>query len=410
MACAAGPDISENGLVLALDAANNKSYSRNRFLCPGIVGEGAAADNNVSFALNGTGTFVRMGYGQTVGGYTIKPTDVVYKYVMGGTGCFYHGNKITVPQGSYLNFSFDYLVTGATTYPITNYLANIEDYSGGGLGNGSTAPNSTQGIWQRIVMYSGPATTTVADCNVLLYPGACNNPTAGLADSGTIYYRNPRAEIINYDPDPNSRGSDSGFSYATDINLVNDISGNSNNGAFTNTGNAPLYSSANGGSWIFDGVNDYVSAPNTSLIHRTSNWSYSCWVNFNGTPGAGTIFENGSWTNCLLIRFETNVITIYSMSSFWGSFSLSPTLGMWYKLDFIRNGNNIYFYLNGSYSQSISFTADIQPSSNLFIGMSQHSAGQCFNGRISQASIYNRALSAAEVTQNFNATRGRFNI
>ena len=190
-------------------------------------------------------------------------------------------------------------------------------------------------------------------------------------------------------------------------NTWTDITGRGNTGTLTN---GPIYSSVNGGSIVFDGVDDYVSAPNTSLIHRTSNWSYSCWVNFNGTPGAGTIFENGSWTNCLLIRFETNVITIYSMSSFWGSFSLSPTLGMWYKLDFIRNGNNIYFYLNGSYSQSISFTADIQPSSNLFIGMSQHSAGQCFNGRISQASIYNRALSAAEIQQNFNATRGRYGI
>ena len=184
-----------------------------------------------------------------------------------------------------------------------------------------------------------------------------------------------------------------------------DLSGNSNTGTLTN---APTYSSANGGSIVFDGVDDYVTAPNTSLIHRTSNWSYSCWVNFNGTPSLGTIFENGSWTNTLLIRFETNGITIYSMSSYWGKFNLSPTLGIWYKLDFNRNGNFIDFYLNGSYSQSLSFTADIQPSSNLFIGMSQHAAGQCFNGKISNVQIYNRALSATEVSQNYNALKSRY--
>jgi len=161
---------------------------------------------------------------------------------------------------------------------------------------------------------------------------------------------------------------------------------------------------------VFDGTNDYVVAPNTSLIHRTSNWAYSAWVNFSGTPGLGTIFENGSWGNCLLIRFETNGITIYSMSAYWGKFNLSPTLGVWYKLDFVRNGNSIDFYLNGSYSQSISFTADIQPSSNLFIGMSQHAAGQCFNGRISQTQIYTRALTASEVQQNYIATKSRYGL
>jgi hypothetical protein len=186
-----------------------------------------------------------------------------------------------------------------------------------------------------------------------------------------------------------------------------DLSGNSNNGTLTN---GPAFSSANKGSIVFDGTNDYVTAPNTLLVHRTSNWSYSCWVNFNGTPGLGTIFENGSWGSCLLIRFQTNGISIYSMGALWGGFALTPTLGIWYKLDFIRNGNSIDFYLNGVYSQSLSFTADIQPSSNLFIGMSQHAAGQCFNGNIAQTQIYNRALTAAEIAQNFNALRGRFGI
>jgi len=187
----------------------------------------------------------------------------------------------------------------------------------------------------------------------------------------------------------------------------NDLSGNNTNGTLTN---GPTYNSANGGSLVFDGANDYISASNTSLVHRTSNWSYSCWVNFSAITSLGTIFENGSWGNCLLIRFQTNVIAIYSMSAYWGAFTFSPTLGVWYKLDFIRNGNSIDFYINGVYSQSMNFTADIQPSSNLFIGMSQHAPGQCFNGKIAQVSIYNRALTASEVSQNFNALRGRFGV
>ena len=197
---------------------------------------------------------------------------------------------------------------------------------------------------------------------------------------------------------------------ATNNSAILGLSDFSGGGNFATSVNGPTYSSANRGSLVFDGVDDYVNAPNTSLIHRTSNWTYSCWVYFSGTPGLGTIFENGSWTSCLLIRFETNGITIYSMSTYWGKFTLTPTLGIWYKLDFIRNGNSIDFYLNGVYSQSLSFTADIQPSSNLFIGMSQHSAGQCFNGRISQTQIYNRALTESEIQQNYNALKSRFGL
>jgi hypothetical protein len=186
-----------------------------------------------------------------------------------------------------------------------------------------------------------------------------------------------------------------------------DLSGNNNTGTLIN---GPTFSAANMGSIVFDGTDDYVSASNSLLVHRTSNWTYSFWLKFSGTPSLGTILENGSWTSSLLIRFQTDGITIYSMGNLWGKFTLSPTLGLWYKLDFIRNGNSLDFYLNGIYSQTMSFTADIQPSSNIFIGMSQHAAGQCFYGNISQVSIYNRSLSATEILQNFNVTRTRFRV
>ena len=410
----AGPDVKENGLVLALDAANNKSYSRNRFLCPGTIGEGASADNNVSFSLNGTGTFVRMGYGQTVGGYTIKPTDVVYKYVMGGTGCFYHGNKITVPQGSYLNFSFDYLVTGATTYPITNYLANIEDYSGGGLGNNTIAPNSTQGIWQRRVMQSGPAATTVADCNVLLYPGACNNPNGGLADSGTIYYRNPRAEIINYDPDPNSIGSDSGFSYSNNINLATDISGNNNNGTFTGTEYAPLYSSGNGGSWIFDGNNDYISC---GTFFNYTNFTISLWAYPGSTQVQyADIFDNNhTGTQNFVCQQNSTNTNQYSFgcinaTNASGTSLFTLTENTWHHLTFTWNNSVASAYINGVFHSSGAAANPINyVSPNLSIAR-WSGGGRNWNGRIGNFAAYNRVLTAAEIQQNFNSTKSRYGL
>ena len=86
MAYFPGPKNVTSGLVASYDAGSHRSYSRNRFISYGTVASGAGADNGVSFAVNGTGTFVRLGYGQTYGGYTIKQNDVVYKYTLSSTG------------------------------------------------------------------------------------------------------------------------------------------------------------------------------------------------------------------------------------------------------------------------------------------------------------------------------------
>ena len=186
-----------------------------------------------------------------------------------------------------------------------------------------------------------------------------------------------------------------------------DLSGNGTNGTLVN---GPTYNASNQGSLVFDGTDDRVTASNANLIHGTSNWTYSAWVNFNSTPSLGTLFENGSWTNCLLIRYETNNFAIYSMSSLWGRFYWTPSIGVWYKLDFFRNGNTLFFYINGVSYSSMSFSANISPSANLFIASSQHVAGQCFNGKIATFQVYNRALSGAEITQNYDALKYRYGL
>jgi len=121
-----GPNAITPGLVACYDAGSNRSYSRNRFISYGSVGSGSGADNNVTFSINGSGTFVRLGYGQTYGGYTIKQEDVVYKYTLGSNGCHYHGNTAIIPAGCYASFYFDYYIDpNATNYPVDSLLANL---------------------------------------------------------------------------------------------------------------------------------------------------------------------------------------------------------------------------------------------------------------------------------------------
>jgi len=188
-----------------------------------------------------------------------------------------------------------------------------------------------------------------------------------------------------------------------------DLSGNGNNGILSG---GVGYNGSNGGTLTFDGVNDYVIAGNSGMIHRNSDFTYNIWAMHSLTPDQySTYFENGSWTNSLLLRQQYNTIAVYSMGTLRGTYAFTPTVGVWFNLSFVRNGNSILLYINGVYSQSIAFSADIIPNTNyIYIGTSQHSTPQTITGELSNAQIYNRALSSNEITQNFNALRGRYGL
>ena len=187
-----------------------------------------------------------------------------------------------------------------------------------------------------------------------------------------------------------------------------DISGGNRNGTLIN---GVGYSSNYKGILLFDGTNDYITVPNTGLLaNGTGNFSYNVWVNLQGKPQYGTIYENGYYYAGILIRYEYDGITIFAGGgyAYWGKFSFNPPLGQWNHLGFVRNGNQIDFYVNGVYQTAMGFTANINYDPNLFIGTSQHATSQCFNGYIANTQIYNRALTASEVLQNYNATQQRF--
>jgi hypothetical protein len=188
-----GPNLITDGLEFIIDERNTtKSWIgppiTNQFLAPTPIQNG-----NVTFAIQGTGTFKRI-TGGTYGGYSIGQNDVVYRYDLGLTGCHYHGNAAAVPSGVYVTWTFDYYISpDAANFPTVNYLANVE-------GPGSmaiTLPNSNKGVWQSIKRTSA-LTTSSANSNLLLYPGACGS--SYLASSGYILYKNPQVTFTTYNP------------------------------------------------------------------------------------------------------------------------------------------------------------------------------------------------------------------
>ena len=205
-------------------------------------------------------------------------------------------------------------------------------------------------------------------------------------------------------------------SYPTTGTTWTDLSGNGNSGTLTN---GPTYNSANGGSIVFDGSNDGVQLPGTNLSLNQmtiSSWNFSSNFNQNGFMFEKT--TNGS-VNTQYSLFYNSSNQIYYRTYGLSTTDLTvntSTAGVinnqWNNVVATWDGTNKRIYVNGvlrATSATLSGTVTQNTTGAAFIGI-YGGGGYPFNGRIAQTQIYNRALTASEITQNFNALRGRFGI
>jgi len=204
-----------------------------------------------------------------------------------------------------------------------------------------------------------------------------------------------------------------------------DLSGNGNNGTLTN---GPTYSSANGGSIVFDGTNDTVSIPDVTGVtdfSTSDNYSIDFWVYINSTQnytatGDNDIIEKWDGFNSYpyVVRYDRPNQRIYggvyngTTNPTFGNLQVSTNTWVHICAVFNFSTSTGTLYRNGgelSSSSSISITGTITNNSPLYL-MSRGGSNQWVTGRLSGLKIYNRALTANEVSQNFNALRGRFGI
>ncbi len=206
-----------------------------------------------------------------------------------------------------------------------------------------------------------------------------------------------------------------------------DLSGNSNNGTLTN---GPTYSSDDGGAIVFDGTNDYAtidpqnSTTNGLYFGGATSISVSTWVKINNTNIFKTfvIYEdiaNGDIVEP--IRFDlltdNTVRLAIILSNGSGDIAISSTTlntSDWYYLTGTFGDGYIKIYVNGVFENQTSLSGSIDtPNSGINaawnIGSGELTqSSRYINGNIAQVSIYNKALTAAEVAQNYNATKGRY--
>jgi hypothetical protein len=186
-----------------------------------------------------------------------------------------------------------------------------------------------------------------------------------------------------------------------------DISRGGNNGTLVN---GPTYNSANGGSIVFDGSNKRATL--TSPFGQSGFTTLSTWYN--------RVEENSSTTwRTLYATISTNIHHLISQSTtrelgiFDGSFRgfgyTPPIDGKFHNYTVIyQSATNATLYVDGQFTSTISIILNL--STSLIGSIGNWSSGNYWAGNLALTQIYNRALSATEVLQNYNATKTRFGL
>ena len=394
---------------------------------------------------DGTGSVLHSG-GSGTAGQGFKGGDVtgsgdqlaVYYGTAGGGGAGGAGGTGGILNGGFGGPGLGFNISGTSTYYAGGgggtHLgsSSITNYGIGGIGGGGTggiSPNPHNSAFRSST--SGSPNTGGGGGGHLY-----NNLGGGAGGSGIVIvrYQGPQKAIGGT---VTSVGGDTIHTFTTSgtfTPLVNtnasavlglsDLSGNRN---FGTSVNGPTYSSANGGSLSFDGSNDYVDCVLNSGLTGTGSWTMSAWFKINGAPSAG-LYQNaivdtdatGGSANMICTDWSgyhggsQNQLLYTSRPSTGGSYTnlLGPVLtqGIWYNATVVRNGTtDTKLYTNGSLSAT--YTGNIPTATQPLVRIGRWTDGTNYaNCNISQVQIYNRALSAAEVSQNFIATRSRYGI
>ena len=171
------------------------------------------------------------------------------------------------------------------------------------------------------------------------------------------------------------------------------------------------FNSANGGFLEFDGTDDYCSG---GPVPPSGDSTYGAWCYFDSTGASWKPVFNSSDNTLYLWLGRNSGGSLYlhhhntnNNTSHYTSTVSTLSLSTWYYITSTWDGSAITLYINGA-SQSATTSGtptNITNASGIWFGQY---GGDYFGGRMSVLQIYNKALSAAEVMDNYQKTKARF--
>ena len=201
-------------------------------------------------------------------------------------------------------------------------------------------------------------------------------------------------------------------SYPGSGNTWYDLSGNGNDGTFGPGTAAPTFSGDNGGVLNFDGSDDIINGTLSSSIVQMTLCCFAKIVPENSAGMLGIGNENVYKEAWLELTAANNLkFGLYGNDNAAGwSHSYSVNNAWAFYCASINSSKLQKGYVNGELIGTYQGSQNYQGNTSYRISFGRYSFGQYVAGKIAISSIYNRELSADEIRQNYNATKGRFGL
>lgn len=207
-----------------------------------------------------------------------------------------------------------------------------------------------------------------------------------------------------------------GKSYPTAGTVWTDLTKGKNNQTLTGS---PIYSSSNGGIMTFNGTTAYTIGTRPTSLVTGGQISISLWAKWT-TVGTTTstiqalVDNNHALSQGFVIQDRPDLSKKLTFFIGRNSTGLQSTGivgdGLWHYIACTNDTSVSNLYIDGILNNSLSEVGGlINLQTNVSIGKYQGGT-RYLNGSIANALFYNRALTAAEVLQNYNASKGRFSL
>ena len=380
------PSIVTNGLVLSCDAANEKSYNR------GINLLRSSSNLAAIWALNAT----------------------VSRTVNAGTAPDQTNTAVRFDTASGSAGVYQYIAVAANqTYTYSIYLKYISGEplvrfgSDGGVLSSSIKANTSSGVFS--VDAGSPSNIASTNVGNGWYRFSFSLTPTSTGIIAVIIYSNgtPPSSFLAWGPQVEKGSIVTTYVPTTSYPTAwNDLSGNSNNFTLVND---PVLSYNNEGVFTFDGTNDFANVPNNSFTRFPHNepWSFSifCKPITQNLTFPGFIILGNSGASGILIYYTA--AGIYWKHNAFDSFITSRDLNVIKNITLTYAGSgNVVAYVNGVFVQNLPTMVSTDSVNDFIVGRGD----ELGNVDIYNFYKYNRQLSASEVSQNFNALRGRFGL
>ncbi len=185
---------------------------------------------------------------------------------------------------------------------------------------------------------------------------------------------------------------------------VYDNSSYNNFGTFQGTSTSNIVTGIRGKGMQFNGVNNSISVPDSSLSGFTNGLTVSLWIksnttndvpiaDFSGTSGGYGIYCDGNWYTA-------------NGSAFLPVDAGRLTDNSWHMYTLIWNITNLISYRDGNLLASANGVGSLFPSASLTLGVDNRGPAPCayFNGSLDDVLIFSRALSSSEISSLYNTS------